>query len=505
MKIYFLILLTTLLQISSQSPATRRRKRPSPYQEPRNRFVIRNSEDHPILEHVPDNCHHGSGGRQRRHPVMALHKFKGKGAPKCLDGSQSTFYLLRRKESRDWVIYLPGGMFCATSRTCHHFMYLMNELTTSRYLGNCRRGMGIQSTNEKNNPYFYKSNMVYIPYCSQDLWSGTNKGHRFTGSKKKLNFMGSKILEQTITLLSQKYGMKNADRIILAGNSAGGIGVLLNVDRVKKLLRFFGSSAKVFGVADSAWYLIPENHKNCTHGGTCQMVEQLKEGSEVWKPRTDARCDRKMRKYDATRGDDVTTRWKCFFAPQTFGFIDSPVYVIQSTFDKTHIQSDGFNFHYSGSSNRKKLVDYLDNLYKRMASTLKQVPSLFVPTCIGHSYIQDDLWRTVSIDNMDISDALKCWLESHEDETVVTSQPSKNMTSSFQNEDNELSRNDVMYLSSRKRRSTCKQRLFKECQIPQCNFECPRVELYGNTYTNQQFHSYIFNTKDDVCKAFCNI
>ena len=73
--------------------------------------------------------------------------------------------------------------------------------------------------------------------------------------------MGSKILEQTITLLSQKYGMKNADRIILAGNSAGGIGVLLNVDRVKKLLRFFGSSAKVFGVADSAWYLIPENHK----------------------------------------------------------------------------------------------------------------------------------------------------------------------------------------------------------------------------------------------------
>ena len=142
MKIYFLILLTTLLQISSQSPATRRRKRPSPYQEPRNRFVIRNSEDHPILEHVPDNCHHGSGGRQRRHPVMALHKFKGKGAPKCLDGSQSTFYLLRRKESRDWVIYLPGGMFCATSRTCHHFMYLMNELTTSRYLGNCRRGEG---------------------------------------------------------------------------------------------------------------------------------------------------------------------------------------------------------------------------------------------------------------------------------------------------------------------------------------------------------------------------
>ena len=35
--------------------------------------------------------------------------------------------------------------------------------------------MGILSTNEVNNYHFHKANMVYIPYCSSDLWSGTAK------------------------------------------------------------------------------------------------------------------------------------------------------------------------------------------------------------------------------------------------------------------------------------------------------------------------------------------
>ena len=66
--------------------------------------------------------------------------------------------------------------------------------------------------------------------------------------------------------------------------------------------------------------------QNCTRGETCHMVQQLKRGSEVWKPKTNTRCDRKMRKQDREvveeGGEEDNTRWKCFFAPQTFGFID---------------------------------------------------------------------------------------------------------------------------------------------------------------------------------------
>ena len=35
--------------------------------------------------------------------------------------------------------------------------------------------MGILSTSEMDNPFLHKSNMVFIPYCSSDLWSGTAK------------------------------------------------------------------------------------------------------------------------------------------------------------------------------------------------------------------------------------------------------------------------------------------------------------------------------------------
>lgn len=35
-------------------------------------------------------------------------------------------------------------------------------------------GSGILSWNPEENPFLFSANVVYIPYCSSDAWSGNN-------------------------------------------------------------------------------------------------------------------------------------------------------------------------------------------------------------------------------------------------------------------------------------------------------------------------------------------
>ena len=74
--------------------------------------------------------------------------------------------------------------------------------------------------------------------------------------------MGSIIVKQIVTKLIENHGMRDASVVILAGSSAGGTGVFMNVDRVQNYLRSAGSDAKVRGIVDSGWYLKRPNMDN---------------------------------------------------------------------------------------------------------------------------------------------------------------------------------------------------------------------------------------------------
>ena len=58
---------------------------------------------------------------------------------------------------------------------------------------------GILSPDPQENSHFYEANMVYVPYCSSDSWSGTNTAKNSEG----LTFMGRLILTEVIKELSQ--------------------------------------------------------------------------------------------------------------------------------------------------------------------------------------------------------------------------------------------------------------------------------------------------------------
>lgn len=69
--------------------------------------------------------------------------------------------------------------------------------------------------------------------------------------------MGSLIVRQVIAdLIPLGLGRSQGGELLLAGSSAGGLGVMLNLDKVKRFLRMErGIKIAVRGVSDSGWFL----------------------------------------------------------------------------------------------------------------------------------------------------------------------------------------------------------------------------------------------------------
>lgn len=67
--------------------------------------------------------------------------------------------------------------------------------------------------------------------------------------------MGQRILDDVFDDLINVYSMSKASLIVLTGQSAGGIGVLMNANRVQKRLTQQAPLAQLKLVIDSAWQL----------------------------------------------------------------------------------------------------------------------------------------------------------------------------------------------------------------------------------------------------------
>lgn len=87
-----------------------------------------------------------------------------------------------------------------------------------------------------DNPYWHNANHVFVPYCSSDSWSGT-KDKPDNRLSIGLRFMGSLIVRQVISdLIPLGLGNSQGTDLLMAGSSAGGLGVMLNLDKVKQML-----------------------------------------------------------------------------------------------------------------------------------------------------------------------------------------------------------------------------------------------------------------------------
>ena len=97
--------------------------------------------------------------------------------------------------------------------------------------------------NASVNPAFHAHVHVLLPYCSSDLWQG-NATH--ATSTQTWHFRGAAILQALVTGV---LAPARPREVVLAGDSAGGLGAMGHLNRVAAAL----PDSSIVGLTDSAW------------------------------------------------------------------------------------------------------------------------------------------------------------------------------------------------------------------------------------------------------------
>jgi hypothetical protein len=133
------------------------------------------------------------------------------------------------------LLFLMGGGACWDGGTC----YLLHTAANFDGYGEAEftseiRDVGsleIFDRENANNP-FRDYSYVFVPYCTGDVHDG--RALQFlnsSGAARATFFMGARNMEVYLRRLVPTFA--SAERVILAGSSAGGFGAALNWDRVQ--------------------------------------------------------------------------------------------------------------------------------------------------------------------------------------------------------------------------------------------------------------------------------
>jgi hypothetical protein len=158
----------------------------------------------------------------------------------CRDGSPTGFYV-RYGSSNRVLMYLEGGGACTSPGFCDHnpanltqvFIAGGETVLGSTFLlsGLQQPGtLGIFDTNNAANP-FRDWNQIYVPYCTGDVHFGTKTDAVVTGVTAKQQFVGYPNMQKFVARIVPTFA--GAERVVLAGASAGGFGAGLNYGLVQ--------------------------------------------------------------------------------------------------------------------------------------------------------------------------------------------------------------------------------------------------------------------------------
>uniref|UniRef100_A0A3B3ZWK4 Notum, palmitoleoyl-protein carboxylesterase n=1 Tax=Periophthalmus magnuspinnatus TaxID=409849 RepID=A0A3B3ZWK4_9GOBI len=370
---------------------------------------------------------------------MRLHFLKNTHVT-CNDGT-AAFYLREFRGSRRWLLFLEGWC-CYSKETCDFRYQNIPRLMSSSAWPQTKTS-GILSFQAVENPHWHNANIRFIPYCSSDVWSGTgpapNPLPRPRGREKEKDqnanteytFMGSLIIREVIKDLIPK-GIKQAKVVMLTG-TAGGTGVLLNIDRVAAQLEQLGAEAQVRGLVDSGWFLESKQERspNCPETVSCSPEDAIKMGL-LWNGVVPNRCRQLYKK-----GEE----WQCFFGHKLYSTM-TPLFVVQWLFDEEQLRVE--NIYLGSQRMTQEQWQYIQNLGRELKTSLSDV-AVFAPSCLSHTMITKN-WMTFQVKGTSLPRALQCW--------------DKNL---------EAARNN------RTPARGCPFNLVDTCQWPQCNPTCPAL------------------------------
>lgn len=147
---------------------------------------------------------------------------------KCQDGSPTGIGVNPSPTGSDrLVIYLEGGGACYNEITC---ATVANPNGFGRANFGGGSSSGIFSRTDTTNP-FHDWNIVYVPYCSGDIYAGNNPIPQMIGGVEKV-YLGYINMGLFLNRLVPTF--PTASMVVLTGSSAGGFGAAYNYERAQE-------------------------------------------------------------------------------------------------------------------------------------------------------------------------------------------------------------------------------------------------------------------------------
>jgi len=319
----------------------------------------------------------------------------------CNDGSPAIYYVREGsgEAGKNWVIFLTGGGFCFSVNSCNERKNKSPKLMTSVGYPSSLNGEGIFSTSQSINSDFYNTTQVVIPYCSSDLWSGNREGSSSTGGHE---FRGRRIFRAVIADLKNRRAGRNltsANRILLSGTSAGGIGVMIHLDWLASKFR----GVDVRGINDAGWTPDPESVPIL---GTA-INRSFDRAIRLWNGKPDSSCAQAHR----------NSKYRCYTSG-VYPYLNFPLMVQMSQFDTVFLGAIGVQHPFDV---REKV--YAELFAAAVRQSLRSVPAAFSPRTPTHGLLHTSKFGELKVDGFSLNQILGNWFFSKSGPVKIVDDP----------------------------------------------------------------------------------
>ena len=333
----------------------------------------------------------------------------------CNDFSPAVYYKSSEvSKSDDWIIFFEGGGGCSSLEDCNQRWLegrinerTVNPLMSSVPYPHTVTGKDLLSSKPEDNPLFFNYTHVLVPYCSQDAFLANRSnpvrtdfrgGFNFTEGADNFVYKGREIFYSVIKDLLRR-GMNRAKKIVLAGSSAGGIGILNHLDWVQNELNRTSTiqnpPPELFVIIDSSWFI--------TFGGN-HAVDWTEEIPELF--------DLPPACHDLSLGFSCCTSPACLFTHERH-MPDNlpPIFAVSSLYDiftlETPLQDAFIEFGYNDDQAILRVFNgygsIMNTTFIQSYSSVSPHLSLFTPSCTQHVYFAtSNLWDGGELLNMTV-------------------------------------------------------------------------------------------------------